>query len=166
MRKFLIALVIFLGIVFILGRISEVETMVMTLRRGDIRFILLALLCLAIWLVNVAASYRAVLRVVGIDEQLKDLIPLAAASYFTNIVTPTGGASGAALLMSEARKRKFSTARSMVARGRAAPGQGQTTGVARRAQLQHACDRRSNRSPSISCPDADQASSGLPERAL
>jgi hypothetical protein len=115
MRKFLIAFVIFLGIVFILGRISEVETTLMTLRQGDIRFILLALVCLAVWLVNVAASYRAALRVVGIDEKLQDIFPLAAASYFTNIVTPTAGASGAALLISEAKKRQFSTARAMVA---------------------------------------------------
>jgi uncharacterized membrane protein YbhN (UPF0104 family) len=94
MRKFLIAFIIFLGIVFILGRASEVETMVATLRQGDFRFILLALVCLATWLINVAASYRATLRIVGIDEELKDLFPLAAASYFTNIVTPTAGASG------------------------------------------------------------------------
>jgi uncharacterized protein (TIRG00374 family) len=115
MRKFLIAFLIFLGIVFVLGRLSEVESMVTTLRNGDIRFIFLGILCLVIWLINVAASYRAALRVMGIDEPLINVIPLAAASYFTNIVAPAAGAGGAALLLSEARKRKFSTARAMVA---------------------------------------------------
>lgn len=115
MRKFLIAFLLFLGIAFILGRISEVEAMVATLQQGNIWFILLGIACLLIWLVNLAASYQSALRIVGIEENLREMIPLAAASFFANVVTFGGVASGTAMMISHAKKKQYSAARAMIA---------------------------------------------------
>lgn len=115
MRKFIIAFLLFLGIAFILGRMSEVEAMVATLQQGNIWFILLGIVCLLIWLVNLAASYRAALRIVGAEEALVDMIPLGAASFFANAVTFGGAASGTAMIIAHSKKKKYSAARAMIA---------------------------------------------------
>lgn len=45
----------------------------MTLQKGDGRFLLLALVIQAAWLLNVAACYRAIYRAVGVNEKIEIL---------------------------------------------------------------------------------------------
>ena len=93
MRKFWVALVMMVGIIFIITQFAELENMAKTIQRGALRYLLLAILFEGIWLVNVAALYRTIYRLLGIDENLKDLFLTAAAANFVNVVTPTASAS-------------------------------------------------------------------------
>jgi uncharacterized protein (TIRG00374 family) len=115
MRKILITLVMVAGAVFIITQFEELGNIIDTVRRGDVRFLLVAVLAEGLWLVNVAALYRAVYRVLGIEERLPDMILASAAANFINVVTPTVGVGGMAVFISEARRKNYSRARTTVA---------------------------------------------------
>lgn len=104
MRRFLIAIALLLGIFFVIGRFAEVQTVWETLKKGDWRFISLAILLEAIWLINLGASYQAIYRSLGMNDHLRHLIILALAANFANIVAPTVGMSGMAVFIAQARK--------------------------------------------------------------
>jgi len=103
------------GIIFIITQFAELENMAKTIQRGALRFLLLAILFEGIWLVNVAALYRTIYRLLGIDENLKDLFLTAAAANFVNVVTPTAGVGGMAVFITEARRKNYSRGRATVA---------------------------------------------------
>lgn len=111
MRKFAIAIIFLLGVVFILGQFSEMQTVWQTLQQGDLRFLILALGVQWIWTVNVAALYRAIYRILGVEENLYDLWRLSLAANFVNVVAPSGGVSGLAVMLAHAHKRQTSSAR-------------------------------------------------------
>jgi glycosyltransferase 2 family protein len=115
MRKFLFALVLLLGVLFVMARFAEVQAILETLQRGDWRFILLAVGIVGLWLFAIASSFHAVYTVLGLNESIKRLLPIAAASNFLNIVAPSAGMSGMAVFIAEARRMKYSTARTAVA---------------------------------------------------
>ena len=104
MRRFLFALLLFLGIVFLITRFSEVQLIWDTLKKGDWRFLLLALIVQSIWVINLGATYQAIYHSLGTHDHLKRLIPVALASNFANIVAPSVGMSGMAVFISQARK--------------------------------------------------------------
>jgi glycosyltransferase 2 family protein len=115
MRKFLVALVLFIGVLFIMARFSEVQAIVETLQRGDWRFLILALGMVGLWLLAIASSYCAVYSALDLNETLKRMLPMASASLFLNIVAPSAGMSGMAIFIAEARRMKYSTGRAAVA---------------------------------------------------
>ena len=115
MRKILITIVMIAGAIFIITQFEELGNIIDTVRRGDVRFLLIAVLAEGIWLVNVAALYRAVYRVLGIEERLPDMILASAAANFVNVVTPTVGVGGMAVFISEAKRKNYSRARTTVA---------------------------------------------------
>ncbi len=91
------------------------QAIIDTFQRGDWRYLLLALLVEIAWLVNVAASYRAILQATGIEERVEKLFLLATAANFVNVVTPTAGMAGMAVFITEARRRGYSAARVTIA---------------------------------------------------
>ncbi|GAB4578671.1 MAG: hypothetical protein Fur0022_14070 [Anaerolineales bacterium] len=111
MRKFIVAVVFFFGVVFLLTNLAQVEAVVGTLQRGDWRFLALALVVQGFWLVNVAASYRAIYRALGIYEPLERLFLIAAAASFVNVVTPSGVVGGVTLFAAQAKQRGYSPIR-------------------------------------------------------
>jgi uncharacterized protein (TIRG00374 family) len=115
MRKFLVALFLLVGVMFIITRFTELEAIVSTIQEGDWRFIAIGLILEFIWLVNIAASFRAIYKALDVDEKLKNLILTAAAANFVNVVTPTGGVGGMAIFISEGQRRNCSAARVTVA---------------------------------------------------
>jgi uncharacterized protein (TIRG00374 family) len=115
MRKFIVALVFFLGVVFLITNFAQVEAILETLQRGDWRYMGLALIVQIFWLVNVAASYRAIYRALGIFEPLERLFLLAAAATFINVVTPSGGVGGATLFAVQANRQGYSPIRATLA---------------------------------------------------
>lgn len=115
MRKFLLAVALLLGVIFVITRFTEVEEIVATLQRGAMRYVLLALVVEAVWLVNLAASFRSIYRTLGIEEDLGTLILVAAGANFVNVIAPAAGMSGAAVFISEAKRRGYSTARATLA---------------------------------------------------
>ncbi len=104
MRRFLVAVLLLLGIVFLITRFAEVQLIWETLQKGDWRFILLGFLIQTIWILNLGATYQSIYHTLGIHDRLQRLVFLAIASNFANIVAPSVGMSGMAVFISQARK--------------------------------------------------------------
>jgi uncharacterized protein (TIRG00374 family) len=115
MRKFIFALVLLLGVVYILSRLADMQTIFLTLQQGKWFFLLPAVLLQAAWLMNVGMSYRYIYKILGMPENYNRLVRLASAATFLNVVAPVGGVSGISVFLSDAKERHFSSARVMVA---------------------------------------------------
>jgi hypothetical protein len=115
MRKFILAVALFLGFIFVVAKLSELQSIAETLQRGIWWFVGLALLIEVLWVFNCGASFRAIYRAMGIEEQIGTLSLIVLAANFLNAVAPSAGVSGVAIFMSEARRRNYSTARAAVA---------------------------------------------------
>jgi hypothetical protein len=115
MGRFLWALVLLIGVIFIFGKLADLQTVAETLQHEDWRFLLLGLGVQGMWIVNVAAAYTVIYRVLGLNEKLAHMIPITAAANFTNIVAPTAGMSGVAVFVAAARRRQYSPARAAIA---------------------------------------------------
>ena len=115
MRKFIFAVVLMLSIVFIIGQFAELQSLVETVQRGDWRYLGLALIIQTAWLLNLAASFLVIFQALGIDEKVENLLLIATAANFVNIIAPSGGMGGMALIAAEAQRRKYSPARAAIA---------------------------------------------------
>ncbi|NJD58175.1 MAG: hypothetical protein C3F13_05630 [Anaerolineales bacterium] len=115
MRKFIFAIIIFLGFIFIIGRLTEIQSIVETLQRGNIWFIFLALVIEFLWTLNCGLSFRSIYRGMGIEERVGTLSLIVSAANFVNVIAPSGGVSGMAIFVSEARRRNYSAARAAAA---------------------------------------------------
>jgi uncharacterized membrane protein YbhN (UPF0104 family) len=91
MRKFIIALLLLLGVLLIITRFTEVQEIYSTLQQGDWRFILLGFAALALWMANHGLSYQAVYRLLGIREETWHMIKVALA--LTSLWVPVEAAA-------------------------------------------------------------------------
>ena len=114
MRKFIFAIVLLLAVVYVIVQFSELQAILDTFRRGDWRYLLLAVCIEALWLFNVAFSYKYIFQITGIEEKMGKMLLLGAAANFANVIAPTAGMSGMAVFISEARRRGYSTGRATV----------------------------------------------------
>lgn len=115
MRKFLIAVALLLGIIFLIGQFSEVQTILQTLQKGDWRYLGLAFLVQVVWMGCVAASYWIIYRLLNLHEKYYVLFSLAAAANFVNVVAPTAGMGGMAVFVGHARQEDYSSGRAAIA---------------------------------------------------
>jgi len=115
MRKLFIGLMLLLGVLFALNHFTQLDAILEVLQRSDWRFIGLALLFIAAWLLCTAATYQAVFAALGVERPVAPLVPLAAAANFVNVVAPSMGMSGMAVLISDARRRRLPPAHATVA---------------------------------------------------
>ncbi len=115
MRNFIIAVGLLLGVIFLATNFTEIEQITATLQRGDWRFILLSVLLVLLWLVNMAASYKTIFHVIGIEETLGQLLILTAAATFINVIAPSAGIGGMSVFIAEARQKGKTGARALVA---------------------------------------------------
>jgi len=104
MRKFLVLLVFFLGVVFVIVSFSELEHTIATLQQGNLWYILLAFLIQTGWFFLVGVTYRSIYRLLGMTESILNLTRVAAAATFVNVVMPTAGIGGIAIFVNAARK--------------------------------------------------------------
>ena len=115
MRKFLLALGLLLGVIFIITRFTEVQILYATLQKGNWGFILLALLVEAVWIVNIGLTYRSIYRVLGMTEGVMHMLVVGISSIFVTVVTPSAGMSAIAVFISDASRGGYSQARATVA---------------------------------------------------
>jgi hypothetical protein len=115
MRKFIFAVVLMLAIIFILARTAELSSIVETIRQADWRFVLIALLLIIAWVGNTSLSFLVIYRAMGMEERYIHLALTVSAANFVNIVAPSGGVGGIAVLISEAKRKGISQARVTVA---------------------------------------------------
>ncbi len=115
MRKFLLAIILFLGFIFVIAKLTELQSIAETLRRGNWWFLGLALVIQLVWFLVVGSSLHFIYRAMGIEESVGTLSLMFTAASFVNVVAPSAGVGGIAIFISEARRRNYSAARAAVA---------------------------------------------------
>jgi len=115
MKKFLVIIVLFLGIVVVVLSFSELKTIIHTLQKAHLEYFVLAILIQLIWFFITGRMYQSVYHLLGLDETVLNLSRIAAAANFINIVAPTAGMGGVALFAGEAHRRGHPTGRVTVA---------------------------------------------------
>lgn len=115
MKKFLVVVILFLGIAVVVLSFGELETIMLTLQKAHLRYFILAILIQVTWFFTTGRMYQSVYRLLGMDESISNLSRIAAAANFINIVAPTAGMGGVALFAAEARGRGHPTGKVTVA---------------------------------------------------
>jgi len=111
LKKFIIAVILLLGIIFIIGSVSELRDIGRILSQGNLWYLLLAIGIEILWLFVFGASFQTFFRLVGIEKKLLPFTRLVAAVNFVNIVAPSAGVSGLAVLYADASRNSYSSAR-------------------------------------------------------
>ena len=114
-RRVLILVSLFLGGLFLVSNFAQLEKVAFAVRQGEWEDIAVAVVFVVLWLVNLAAVYRAIYRSLGVEENLLSLFIIATASTFVNIVTPGGLLGGVALFVNQASVRGYSIAKATLA---------------------------------------------------
>jgi len=115
MRKLLLAAVLLLAIIFIVTRLSDLEQIAETFRRGVPLWLLLAVLVHLASVLNNGATLRSLYRLLGLKEGVGRLMMLWCSSVFFTTVTSSGGWGGMAVFVTDGRKRGLPAARVTVA---------------------------------------------------
>ncbi len=109
MRTLLYALFLLLGVFFIFTNLSQVETVIDTFQRGQSRWLILGGLLELVWIVNIAALYRAVYRLLDVDVPLRRLLYVVAAAKFTEVLA--SALASIAVFIDDARRHGLRTGR-------------------------------------------------------
>ena len=104
MRKFIFILILFLGAAFVYLSFGELESMLKTLRHGNIWFILLAVLVQFSWFLMMGLIYQSLYHVLNMEESITRLSLLSASATFINIIAPSIGMSGMAFFIAHAAR--------------------------------------------------------------
>lgn len=114
MRKFIIAVVLLVGVVFVISRFTEMQEIWETIQRGELIYLLIALAIQIAWIINNGASFWAIYQAMGIKEELTEMIHLAGAAFFANVVAPTAGMSAMAIFVARARQQRYSAGKGAI----------------------------------------------------
>lgn len=115
MRKFIFIVVLFLAAGFFYLSFSEIETVVDTLRMGNLWFILLAFIIQLAWYVAAGLNYQSLYQLLGMQESMYKLSLLYASANFVNTIAPSVGVGGMALFISAATRAGHSVGKVTVA---------------------------------------------------
>jgi uncharacterized protein (TIRG00374 family) len=115
MKKFFVPVILFLGIAVLVISFGELKTIIRTLQKAHLEFLILAILIQIAWFFTTGRMYQSVYHLLGLDETITNLSRIATAANFINIVAPTAGMGGIALFAAEARRRGHPTGRVTVA---------------------------------------------------
>jgi glycosyltransferase 2 family protein len=107
MRKIFLFLVFFLGSALVVLSLGELKNTWRTLQHSDFRFMGLAVVLIMAWMVSEALGYKSLYRLMDVEEKLWRLILLSTAANFINVVAPSGGFGGLAVLIDDAGRRKY-----------------------------------------------------------
>ena len=102
MRKFLVVLILFLGVAFVILSFSELERIVATLRQGNLWFLGLALVIEFGWFIILGLTFQSIYFLLGLRDEVRRLTLVAVAANFINVVAPSAGVGGVALFISDA----------------------------------------------------------------
>ncbi len=115
MRKFIIILVLFLGAALVYLSFGEIETILQTLKKGEFRFIFLALLIECAWFLVSGLTYLSLYHILGLDGSFHKLALMSASANFINTVAPSVGMGGMAVFISDATRTNQSPGKATVA---------------------------------------------------
>ena len=111
MRRLLLLLLISLGAFFIFSRAADVDQVIDSLRGGDPAWLGLAVVVQLIWMLNVAASFWVIYRILGLREKFVHLGLVAISAQFVSVVAPSAGMGGMAVLIADGKKRGLASGR-------------------------------------------------------
>jgi hypothetical protein len=100
-----------LALAFLYNRQADLWQLWQILQHGHGFWITMAVVVQFGWLINLTLTYRAIYRLLGMDAPARRLLPVVATSFFANVAAPSGGVSGTALLLNDARRNALPTAR-------------------------------------------------------
>lgn len=115
MRKILFIVVLFLGATFVYLSFGEIETILQTLKKGNIWFVLLAVLIQCGWFLVSGLTYLSLYRVLGMEGSTYRFALLSSAANFINTVAPSAGMGGMAVFISNATRNDQSPGKATVA---------------------------------------------------
>jgi hypothetical protein len=105
MKKFFVAVILFLGIAVVILSFGEIETILKTLEHSHLQYFFLAVIVQFIWFISSGRMYQSIFHLLGVQETTLSLSRIATAANFINVVAPTAGMGGVALFATEARRR-------------------------------------------------------------
>jgi len=114
MRKFIFILVLFLGAALVYLSFGEIESILDTLKKGNIWFVLLAIFIQCGWFVVSGVTYLSLYRALGSDGTVVNFSLMAAAAYFVNTVAPSAGMGGMAVFISNATRNNQSPGKATI----------------------------------------------------
>jgi uncharacterized protein (TIRG00374 family) len=115
MKKFIVIIVLFLGVGVVALSFGELENILATLKQAHMRYLFVGMALEILWMINLGLAYQSVYRLLGIAEDRNRITQVAMASIFVNVVAPTAGVSGIAVFASEARRRGYSPGKATLA---------------------------------------------------
>ena len=92
----------------VVTRYAELEQLYAILAQGRWQWVLAAALLQVGYYVAYTAVHQSAFATVEVESRLKNLLPIVFASLFLNVAAPTAGASGTALFVEDALRRKQS----------------------------------------------------------
>jgi len=114
MRKFIFILIIFLAAAFVYLSLGEIESIVQTLQKGNLWFVLLAVALQCSWFFVSGLTYRTLYHILDMDGTIQNMTLLSTAANFVNVVAPSAGMGGMAVFISHARSNGQSSGKVMV----------------------------------------------------
>lgn len=95
----------------VVTRFAEIETLVLTALNGRAEWLLLAVLFQFTYYSLYSNVFRLAMEMLGVRIPWRVMLPSTFATMFVNVVAPLGGASGVAVFVDQAIKRKQSPTR-------------------------------------------------------
>jgi uncharacterized protein (TIRG00374 family) len=115
MRKFMVVVILFLGVTFVILYFSELQQIITTLQKANPWYLVLAIAIQGIWLAVVGLTYQSIYSLLGLKESRRHMMVLAVAANFVNIVTTSAGVGGVALFINDGQRRGQSSGKVTVA---------------------------------------------------
>jgi len=109
MRQFIFVLVVFLSAGLVYLSFGEIQSILQTLQQGNLWFILLAFLIQSTWFFMTGLVYLSLFRVLDMEGTIYDIVLMATAATFVNVIAPTAGMGGMAVFISDAHRNGRST---------------------------------------------------------
>lgn len=100
---------------FVATHTTQIGQLWQAMRGGDWRWLLAAAALQVIYYAFYIGVYQAAFAAVGVKRPYAELIPTVLGTFFVNVVTPTAGAAGTALVVSDAVRRGHPAAASTAA---------------------------------------------------
>ena len=114
MRKIILVIVALLSVAFVAYSLTELQSILDTLKKSNLVFLFVAFVFEIICLYNTSATVGALYRLVGLQENRWRLLLMTTAANFVNLIAPSGGVGGIAVFLDDARRRNHSSGRVMV----------------------------------------------------
>jgi uncharacterized protein (TIRG00374 family) len=104
MQKIFFIIILFLGAALVYLSFGEIETILQTLQKGNLWFVLLGIILQCGWFLVAGSTYLSLYRALGLPGQILKLALMAVAANFVNIVAPSAGMSGMTVFISDANR--------------------------------------------------------------